>query len=227
MSEGLDGKVWYLVTIPHEIEPKQHTFNETYQWSFNNMIWEINLEIPIEKYEYYLNLDTDRTPQNKGNNAMSSYVTSKDTIILQLSNKLNNIIEIQNFNEIEAANFILRFVQENIQYSLDNDTKGCTEYWRYPIETLVEKSGDCEDTSVLYSSIMESLDYKTILLFYILDNDVGHLAVGVNINQDYSGKFIEYNTLKYYYCETTSYGFNLGEIPSDIDKEPERIIQIN
>ena len=73
---------------------------------------------------------------------------------------------------------------------------------------------------------MESLGYKTILLFYILDDDVGHLAVGVNINQEYSGKFIEYNNIKYYYCETTSYGFNLGEIPSDINVDPEKIIPI-
>jgi hypothetical protein len=74
---------------------------------------------------------------------------------------------------------------------------------------------------------MESLEYDTILLFYILENDIGHLAVGVNINIDFLGHYIEYKNLKYYYCETTSNGFNIGDIPSDINVEPEKKIPIN
>jgi hypothetical protein len=225
-TEGLDGILWYNIELPQKIQTINDTINQTFQWNFKNKLYEINLEIPIEKYEYYLNRDSDRTPQSKGNYAMASYVTSKDSVIIKLSDILTNIIEKENFNEIETANFVLRLVQENIQYTLDNDTKGCVEYWRYPVETLVEMRGDCEDTSVLYSSIMESIDFDTVLLFYILENDIGHLAVGVNIQQDYSGHYIEYRSLKYYYCETTSYGFNLGEIPSDINTEPEKIIHI-
>ncbi len=225
-SEGTEGKLWYKITLPKEVIPEQNTINQTYNWNFNNQKYEISLEIPIEKYEYYLNVDVNRTPQQIGFAAMASYVTPKDKTVIQLSEKLNDIIVNQGFDKIESVNFILRFIQQNIQYSLDNETKGCTEYWRFPIETLFEKSGDCEDTSLLFSSIMESLEYDTVLLFYVLDDNIGHLAVGVNIDIDLSGYFIEYKNMDYYYCETTSYGFNIGEIPSDIDTEP-KIIPIN
>ena len=227
LSKGLDGEFWYRITIPEEVIIEEDTFNITYSWEFKNSNYEISLDIPIEKYEYYLNLDVNRTPQQRGIIAMASYVTQRDKVIIQLSEKLNNIIKNQGFNTVEASNFILRFIQENIQYTLDNETKGCIEYWRFPVETLVEKRGDCEDSSVLFSSIMESLDYDTVLLFYILENDIGHLAVGVNINIVFSGDYIEYKNIKYYYCETTSYGFNLGEIPLDINVEPKKIIPIN
>jgi len=226
-SKGLEGELWYIITIPEKVIPEQKNFNIDYNWKFNDRNFNISLEIPIEKYEYYLNLDVNRTPQQKGVRSMASYVTERDKVIIQLSDKLRNIIENQGFNTIESSNFILRFIQENIRYTLDNETKGCIEYWRFPIETLVEKRGDCEDSSVLFSSIMESLEYDTILLFYILDNDIGHLSVGVNIDIEFLGGYIEYKNLKYYYCETTSYGFNLGEIPSDINVEPKKIIPIN
>jgi len=226
-SKGLDAELYYYINIPDEVIPEQNNFNINYLWKFNNKNYNISLEIPIEKYEYYLNLDVNRSPQQIGTKTMASYVTKNDKIIIKLSEKLINIIEDQNFNNIEASNFILRFIQENIQYNLDNETKGCIEYWRFPIETLVEKRGDCEDSSVLFSSIMESLEYDTILLFYLLENDIGHLAVGVNINLDFSGDYIEYKNLKYYFCETTSYGFNLGEMPSDINVEPKKIIHID
>lgn len=225
-SKGSDGELYYSITIPNEIIPEENTFDIYYNWKYKNKDYNISLEIPIKKYEYYLNLEVNRSPQQLGTKSIAKFVTTKDTVIIDLSNKLKNIIENENFNEVESINFILRFIQENIQYNLDNESKGCIEYWRFPLETLVEKRGDCEDSSVLFSSIIESLDYKTVLLFYIIENDIGHLAVGVNINYDYNGDFIEYNNLKYYYCETTSYGFNLGEIPTDINVEPEKIIPI-
>ena len=226
-SKGDDGELYYFIEIPNDIIPEEKTFNIDYYWKYKNKNYNISLEIPIEKYEYYLNLDINRTPQQISYRTMASYVTKKDSTIIKLAEKLNSIIVKEKFNEIEATNFILRFVQENVQYELDNESKGCVEYWRFPLETLVERRGDCEDSSVLFSSIMESLDYNTILLFYILDNDIGHLAVGVNISSYYSDNFIEYKNSKYYYCETTSYGYNLGEIPSDINIKPEKIIPID
>jgi hypothetical protein len=172
-------------------------------------------------------LDVDRAPQNIGNYAMSSFVTPEEPIIINLADKLLNICENQNYNETNTINFILRFVQDNIEYNLDNISKGCTEYWRYSVETLVEKKGDCEDSSVLFASIMKALNYDTVLLFYVLENDTGHLSVGIYFNNIINGEFIQYNEKNYYYCETTSYGYNIGEIPKEINTKPDEIILIN
>jgi predicted transglutaminase-like cysteine proteinase len=117
-------------------------------------------------------------------------------------------------------------VQKNILYVSDNETKGMLEYWRYPVETLVEKKGDCEDTAILFASILDALGYEVVLLFYILDNETGHLSVGIHLGDGY-GEFIEDNSGKrYYYCETTNSMYQIGEIPSNIGNQPDDIIAI-
>ncbi len=226
LSEGIKGSLWYDITFPEEIIPPVNTYNKTYQWNFNNKNWKISLEIPIDEYEHFRDLDVNRAPQNVGTYAMASFVTSSDHVVETLANKLKTLAKSENFNESATVNFILRFVQENVNYVWDNESKNCTEYWRYPVETLVEKKGDCEDSSALFASIMDALEYHTVLLFYIVEEDVGHLAVGIHLKGEGYGEYVIYDTKKYYYCETTSYGFNIGEIPSDIKNEPDKIIPI-
>ena len=226
LSEGIEGSLWYNITFPEEIIPPVKTYNKTYQWNFNNKNWEISLEISIDKYEHFRDSDVNRAPQNVGTYAMASFVTSSDQVIETLANKLKILAEGENFDESATVNFILRFVQENVKYVWDNESENCTEYWRYPIETLVEKKGDCEDSSVLFASIMDALEYDTVLLFYVVEKDVGHLAVGIHLEGESYGEYVIYDGKKYYYCETTSYGFNIGEIPPDIKNEADKIIPV-
>ena len=133
---------------------------------------------------------------------MASFVTDNDEVIQDLSMKLNDLANIQGYNLEQKANFILRFVQTNIDYSEDDDTKGCVEHWRFPVETLVEQEGDCEDTSTLYAAILKNLEYDLALLFYSWEEDdenIGHLAVGINIPGDHGGYVTDENDVKYYY----------------------------
>ena len=107
----------------------------------------------------------------------------------------------------QRANFVLRFVQEGVPYAYDIDTKGMSEYWKYPLETLYDGKGDCEDTSILYAAIMKDMGYDVALLWY-----EDHVAVGVALT-DCSGTYYDKNGHKFYYCETTSTGWSAGQIP--------------
>ena len=50
-----------------------------------------------------------------------------------------------------------------------------SEYPRYPIETLVDNEGDCEDTAILTASLLNLMGYDAVLL------DVPeHMAVGIS-----------------------------------------------
>ena len=94
------------------------------------------------------------------------------------------------------------------------------------METLVDKKGDCEDSSVLFASIIDALGYDATLLFYVLEDDVGHLAVGIHIDGDH-GEYVEdKGGTRYYYCETTNSVYGLGEIPPDMSDTPDRVISI-
>jgi len=234
ITQGSQATLWYKINYP-TTNKDTIIINKTYSWAFDNKDYNIYLEISKDKYDYYLNFETNRIPQNddKDSNAkMASFVTSSDEIINTLSQKLYNFIKTEDFDKTEAANFILHFVQKNIKYALDNKTKACTEYWRFPVETLIEQKGDCEDTSVLYASILKNLDYDTVLLFYTWeenDEKIGHLAVGLNLINGQGDYVTDENNIKYYYCETTAENFNVGELPDDppqIKEGPAEIIHL-
>ncbi|MCI0501468.1 MAG: transglutaminase-like cysteine peptidase [Epsilonproteobacteria bacterium] len=234
VSQGTQGILWYQINYPIANE-ETTILNKTYSWKYENKDYNIYLEIPEDKYDYYLNYKTSRIPQNDNtdsNSKMASFVTSSDETINILSEKLYNLAKTQGFDKTQTANFILHFVQKTIEYNLDNVTKGCTEYWRFPVETLVEQEGDCEDTSVLYASILKNLGYDSALLFYAWeenDERIGHLAVGLHLINEEGDYVTDENNIKYYYCETTAKNYNVGELPDEppqIKQGPEEIIHL-
>lgn len=226
ISKGSQGTVWYDIEIAEEVVDPDDTYKRTYSWEFDDKDWELKLEIPVDIYDNYRYADVDRRPQYIGIRAMASFVTADEKVIIDTASELEPFIESEKFDKLTAANFILKFVQKNIRYSDDNDTKGCVEYWRYPVETLVDKKGDCEDTSVLYASFMKALDFDVVLLFYILDDDLGHLSVGIQLSGNPDGEFIVHKGKRYYYCETTTLGYDVGEVPPDIEEKPDSIISL-
>ena len=153
-----------------------------------------------------------------------------EKVINDLAEKLESLADSKNYNLIETINFILSFVQLNVEYVSDNLTKGCIEYWRFPVETLVDKQGDCEDSSVLFASIINILDYDTALLFYIWEEDdeqIGHLAVGIHLTGNHGHFEKDKNGKKYFYCETASNTFyEFGRLPPEIKVDPKDIIHI-
>ena len=211
--------------------PDYKTYIRTYNWNFGNKYWKISYETPINTYMNYFDSNVSRIPQNQPypKDKMAAFVTSDEKVIKDLADELDSRAESQNYNDITTANFVLKFVQSNIIYRLDDDTKNCQEYWRFPVETLVDKQGDCEDTSVLYAALMDTLDYDMALLFYSWVEDgekLGHLAVGIQLNGNH-GSYVEdkFGT-RYYYCETTTTVYTIGQIPKDIRTEPKMIIPI-
>lgn len=96
--------------------------------------------------------------------------------------------------------FALDFVTAAIPY-----TKDSPEEWpKYPIETLVELTGDCEDTSILFASLVRPLDYGVHFLLL-----PGHAATAVEVhpsfieNAPYEVGYYTYAGKHYAFCETT------------------------
>jgi transglutaminase-like putative cysteine protease len=227
MTQGSQATLWYALILPEPITPPDETINITYKWTFEKQVYSLSIEVPSETYEWYVEKPVNRSPQMRGSFAMRSFVTSTDDVIVSLARSLQSLASYQGFDSVRFGNFILSFVQQNIRYATDNMSEGVEEYWRYPVETLVEKQGDCEDSTLLFVSLMKQLEYKTALLFYIIDENVGHLAAGIAVEEPIQDGFVvTFNNLEYYYCESTSQGFIIGEKPSDIPDDPELVIPL-
>jgi len=107
------------------------------------------------------------------------------------------------YGTYEEVSFVLSFAQQALIYTKDEG-----EYPRYPVESLVDGIGDCEDYSILGASILKLMGYEVALLLLPT-----HVALGVAGAADIKGHFQEYQGNRYYYCEMTEAGWQIGELP--------------
>lgn len=71
------------------------------------------------------------------------------------------------------------FVKELVYIS---DPRASTEYVQFPSETIKLRGGDCDDLSVCYSSLLESVGIETALIDYKNSDDIRHVNVLMNTN---------------------------------------------
>jgi hypothetical protein len=184
------------------IEVPQH-----YEWNYNGS-WELNIPITLSSYVDY----SERTrPRYVAEFVDMAIESESDPCIKLLVNEFREIADTKRWTDRQLANFVASFVQ-SLPYTVDYDTKSRDEYPRYPVETLFERGGDCEDTSILVAALLDSLGINVILLH--LDGDQ-HIAVGVDVPNTY-GTYYEYLGTKYWFLETTAEGFSIGDYPSKL-----------
>lgn len=117
------------------------------------------------------------------------------------------------------AKFALAFVQ-SLPYKFDVLTTPYDDAWRAPLQTLVDREIDCEDSSILYSSILSGLGIENALI--LIPN---HMFTAVTGN--FSGAFLAYQGKKYYVAETTGLGWKIGEAPNNYKNSIAQILPIS
>jgi len=208
-----DGILWYSISI------SEMQYNKAYEWMYGFKPYSLRINIPRDRYTYYRYVSTNRWPST--NSERVAFVTSDEPVIIQIANEMKETSSSNNYNYYDTVNFALSFVQ-SLKYSYDNESVGSNEYWRFPVETLVDELGDCEDTSVLFASLMEAMGYDAVLISL-----PGHIAVGISGGDDYPGTYYNYDGKRYYYCETTNTGWTMGVIPTDFEDQTATIIQVS
>lgn len=207
---------------------KASNINEEY---YESQGWKIHTFI-YENNEFYIPIPTISNPNIQ---SLYKYYTSQprkhrdytyysiiDADVGKIyADYFTEYAEENNYDEWEKVSLALAFVQ-SLPYTSDSVTTGYDEYPRFPIETLVDNGGDCEDTSILLASILRNMDYNTVLLRL-----PDHMAVGVAISEEVITEWDKEYSLIYYdddfgniytYAETTGSGYKIGEIPKEYEK---------
>ena len=179
-------------------------------WKYDGDTYTLKFSIDQAKYLNYVNNPVARRMTSNNDYALGlQFITSNDSLILSIAAQLSSLKDQAGLDRSGEANLALSFVQ-TIPYAFDNVTYGKEDYWAFPVETLYHYQGDCEDKSFLYTSIMEDLNYDCALLFFS-----DHVAVGVAFSSVPGGTYYAVNSVQYYYSETTSIGWTVGEKPED------------
>lgn len=173
-----------------------------FEWSYGGSDWTWDLDFSYDLYDY----------ESKEERLMSWAEWSEYTLdptVDGLATGLAEAADRKGYNYYERAEFALAFVQSQ-PYEFDINSIGVSEYPKYPLETLVDGEGDCEDSSILYAGILREMGYDVRLL---LLSDPGHAAVGVWGHDNYPGTPYTKDGRQYYFCETTGEGWEFGDIP--------------
>ena len=182
-------------------------YKRHYTWKYKGKTWTWDISIPKKLYEYYKN-----KPHNREENYAQYALSDYDRPYLDsMINGFKKTAEEEGFSDYDTVMFIVSFVQ-SLKYTSDKVTTGYDEYPRYPIETLVDNGGDCEDTAILTAALLHELGYGVVLIEL-----PEHMAVGVKGGGGIYGSYYDYNGGKYYYLETTNTGWDIGQIPPEYE----------
>jgi len=199
---------------PRDANPLNPSYDITinFEWDYphdwwNKRTWKWSLSLSHDLYDYM-----SQFPRTSSYDDWSEYTV--DPLVSSLATGLKEAAENEGYDSYQTVSFILSFVQ-SLPYTEDDVTTGADDYPRYPIETLVDGGGDCEDTSFLFAGIIKELNYGVCLV-----NPPGHVAVGILGSETLPGIYYELDGKRYYYCETTGSGWEIGDCPDEyLNKE--------
>lgn len=187
------------------------TVYRTYQWLFQDRYFTLTHGFSLERYRYFQAL-----PRIVAHSQYSAYITDShdDDELAFLVAELEKAAHSANLNAWEKLNLIIAFVQ-SIPYVPEAE-----EYARYPLETLIEQKGDCEDSSILTAAILHQMGYHVVLLVFLEEQ---HIATGISVLPPKPGNYRSYRYAgrDYYYVETTCEGWPIGIIPERYTSTPE------
>lgn len=196
------------IMVPGDGEHARH-----FAWAFQGETWTYDMAIPDTVYQDFRARDRPlRMLQGEDGmirmHAYDLYVSepSDDAFVDALAAGFVDTAAARGWDDATRAGFVLAFVQ-SLPYTSDNVTSPFDEYPRFPVETLVDEGGDCEDTTVLLGALLAAMGHEVVLL-----SPPGHMALGV-VLEGVHAPFYEHQGKKYHYVETTGSGWRIGEVP--------------
>jgi len=161
------------------------SFNRTYSWLFKvepyrvsspERRFSISLSIPRKDYEDLRGRDHHVSGQQdfvKFANAQLG-----DGTVKTVSSRLREICRKNGYDQLAEIHLTMSFTL-SMSYVSDA-VEHAKEYPKFPVEMLVDKKGDCEDFSILCSTLLRTLGYRTaIILMSIAGKPHGHAAMGI------------------------------------------------
>jgi len=177
-----------------------------FSWEYQSNQYSISLALDKETYNFWKSKDHTCCYEDED---YLKYSTPDAGYVIETAQSLEDMaIANGHTSQLEKAEFILAFVG-TIPYVFDPDDDW--DHPKYPIETLWENGGDCEDSSALYASLMEALGYQTILVlleakYEPSDTWGGHALVGIHIPNHSGDSFtLSGDSKSYFIAETTAW----------------------
>ncbi len=190
-----------------------------FRWTYGGEEFELGLTVPKDLYLYYLTREHDIPYEDWA--VLASDPLSRP-YLRSLLNMLLSRARSRGYDEIQTLEFVASFVQ-HIPYNLEKDViMASGEYPRFPMETLMDYGGDCEDHAILLATLYMEMGYDValVIVWGKPGFPLGHMGVAVALDSG-RGLSWEVGGKTYYYIDATQPSLRLGEplLPEYLDYE--------
>jgi len=192
----------HIVPLSSDLPP----IISTHSYPFGQEI--ITITVPVSDSVYQGAKITDKEVTLYGNVSEEVWVTdsyrlmvndpAQEDLYRALTGEFKKIKNSKGLSDDEYLELIATFVQ-SLRYETLTDNPA-----KFPVETIVDGSGDCDDKSLLLAGLLSREGYRVALMSF---GPEAHMAVGVAAD-DYL-----YKNTNYTYIETTNISF-VG-VPAD------------
>ena len=188
--------------LAHKVVEEGDVYVITHEWEHGHRQWNCSLGIPKELYRYY----QGRAHQSDD---MVQFVLSDydRDCVRSLVKSFREGGDLADYTDADNLRNVISFVQ-SLRYVTDLESTGEEDYVRFPVETLVDGVGDCEDLAILAAAILHEMGYDVMLVLL-----PDHMALALDCGFECDGIYYEYEGRKYYYLEVTDFGWAIGQIP--------------
>jgi transglutaminase-like putative cysteine protease len=194
-------------SIATKTNPGSTVLTETIKFHYGGELRTHKLSFNVSDYNYYKKLGKKEFEPDY---AIYAREASGHAYIETMAKSLATEAKKLGLEGTDLVEYLVAFVQEGIPYVTDPDNGGY-DYPRFPIETIVDGKGDCEDKAALLASILNVYGYDAVLL-----SPPGHMAVGIRCEDCEEGTY-ELDGNKYIYVETTVKGWPIGIVPPQFE----------
>jgi PKD repeat protein len=192
----------------------------SFEWEYGGETMQWTVEIPEALYQEY----QQRPRALWGLRDYDEFVLDPldDAYLKELTNQISARVGGGLYETMECA---FHFTQAAVRYAYD---RSGFEHPRYPLESLVDGIGDCEDTAILYASLIRTLGHGAMMVAVDTNRDghADHMIALAPVDQSYADavscshgcvkSFWTYGSQLYAFAETTGepdlmgYYFELG-----------------
>ncbi len=200
--------------------------------------YDLTLAIPVTEYRSYRERPRPVYEDGLTRNELAAEVlaayrnimndSGDDYLIEAIVDAINEAALAEGFHPRERVEFALQFVQ-GLTYMRDTDIPLYGEYPRYPLETLFDQGGDCEDTSILLAAILTEMGFEVALLFF---EDFDHMGLGIYFPGEsgvkiYGNSWIDAASGKRYWYLDTSGSQHIGWAPDQYELTPAYVYPVS
>lgn len=188
------------------------TIHRRYEWSYGGFDARIEIDWPREWLDGLRSLphplDVTRYASYVLNDPLEDHLRQLVDKIVAAAKESMDLPERK-----DVLHFVLAFVQHLAYYREQG------EYPRYPMETVIDGGGDCEDTAILAAFAARYLGYNCALLDFEKSELMGlirsrHMDLGIEASYDgeFSGTYwLGDDGTRYYYVSCNGRGRRVGQ----------------